>query len=233
MFDQSSVLDAIAVVDEAITSRRSVRAFLPTSVSPELVVEILTLAARAPSGTNIQPWRVHVLGPVKIEEVFRSVEASGIPPERAPWDDYRYYPERFVEPFLSHRRALGEKLYSCLGITRRDVQAKRDQFMKNYRFFGAPVGLLFTLDRELETGSYLDLGMFMQNIMIAARARGLDTCPQAAFAPYHHQIRQVVSLLDNEVLVCGMALGYRDKDAPENYMKIGRAPPSEWVRFAE
>lgn len=231
--NRTKITDDAAIVDEAITSRRSVRAFLPDVVDDETIRAILTVAARAPSGTNMQPWRVYVTkGEVK-QRITDAILNSGIRAEKAEWDEYRYYPDQFFEPYLTRRRANGFGLYSVLGIGRREVDRMRAQHDRNFVFFDAPVGMVFTVDRRLNKGSWIDYGMFLQNIMVAARGRGLHTCPQAAFAPYHKQIRPVLSIPDEEIVVCGMALGHEDTSKPENEFRTDRAPLEEWVTFAK
>ncbi len=218
------------IVDAAILNRKSVRAFLPDPVPRQEVRKILEVASRAPSGTNTQPWKVYVVGKPKIEEIYQKIKNSGIRPERAVWDDYQYYPKKFVEPYLSRRRTLGANLYALLGIEKRDVKRMREQFDRNFKFFDAPVGLFVTIDRRLEVGSWLDLGMFVQNILIAAHSRGIASCPQAAFAPYHKQIRPLVGMPEEEILVCGIALGYEDTNKPVNNLFTDRAPLCAWVK---
>lgn len=221
------------IVDEALSSRRSVRAFRPDPVPGEVISDILRVASRAPSGTNMQPWKVYVtLGDAK-QRIADAILNSGIRAEKAVWDEYRYYPDQFFEPYLSRRRAVGFALYGALGIGRRDVEQMRTQHDRNFVFFDAPVGLIFTIDRRLNQGSWIDHGMFLQSIMIAARGRGLHTCPQAAFAPYHRQIRPLLGIPDEEVLVCGMALGYEDETKPENGLRTERAPLDEFVTFVD
>jgi nitroreductase len=220
-----------AIVDEAITSRRSVRAFLPTPVADETVKDILRVAARAPSGTNMQPWKVYVLTGDKKDALTQAILGSGVRPEKIEWDEYRYYPEQFLEPYLTRRRTVGFALYNLLDIGRREVDRMRAQHDRNFTFFDAPVGLIFTIDRRLNVGSWLDHGMFLQNVMIAARGRGLHTCPQAAFAPYHRQIRPLLGLAEEEIVVCGMALGHEDESKPENALRSERVPVEEFVSF--
>lgn len=221
----------VSLVDEAIVSRRSVRAFLPDPVDEAAIRDILEVAARAPSGTNMQPWRVYVLTGDTKARLSQAILQSGIRAEKAEWDEYKYYPDQFFEPYQSRRRAVGFALYGLLGIGRREVERMREQHDRNFTFFDAPVGMIFTVDRRLNKGSWIDYGMFLQNIMIAARGRGLHTCPQAAFAPYHRQIRPVLGLADEEVVVCGMALGYEDASKPENALRTERAALSEWATF--
>jgi nitroreductase len=219
------------IVDGVIRSRKSTRAYLPRPVSMADVRDILEISARAPSGTNIQPWQVYVVDKPGIDRVHAAILDSGIKPERAEWSDYQYYPEKFVDPFLTRRKELGKALYSLLGIDKRDIPAMRAQFNRNYKFFDAPVGVFVTIDRQLAVGSWLDLGMFIQNVLLAAQARGISSCPIAAFAPYHQQVRAVVDIPDRQVLVCGLALGYADLGKPENSLQTIRAALSEWITF--
>jgi nitroreductase len=223
--------DEATVVDEAIVSRRSVRAFLPDPIDDAVIRDILEVSARAPSGTNMQPWRVYVTKGETKQRISDAVLNSGIRAEKIAWDEYKYYPDQFFEPYLTRRRTVGFGLYSALGIGRREVERMREQHDRNFVFFDAPVGMIFTIDRRLNKGSWVDLGMFLENIMIAARGRGLHTCPQAAFAPYHRQIRPVLNIPEEEILVCGMALGYEDTTKPENQFRTERAPLEEWVTF--
>ena len=230
---KARIADEAEIVDEAIVSRRSVRAFLPDMIDDNTVRDILAVAARAPSGTNMQPWRVYVTKGDTKQQISDAILNSGIRAEKADWDEYRYYPTQFFEPYLTRRRANGFGLYGALGIGRREVDKMRAQHDRNFVFFDAPVGMIFTIDRRLNQGSWIDYGMFLQNIMVAARGRGLHTCPQAAFAPYHRQIRPVLDIPDEEIVVCGMALGYEDTSKPENEFRTDRAPLEDWVTFAE
>ncbi|MBB3117831.1 nitroreductase [Pseudoduganella violacea] len=222
-------------VDAAITSRRSIRAFLPTPLAREDIEQILQVAARAPSGTNVQPWRVHVLtGAAKEELSSRILEAYHDPLQAATHTEpYAYYPRQWVSPYIDRRRKVGWDLYALLGLTREDKAGMAAQHGRNYAFFDAPVGLIFTIDNIMEQGSWLDYGMFLQNIMVAARGRGLDTCPQAAFTQYHRIISEYLRLPDNETVVCGMALGYADLSKIENTLVTERVPVAEFVKFAE
>jgi nitroreductase len=222
-------------VDAAITSRRSIRAFLPTPVAREDVEAILEVAARAPSGTNTQPWKVHVLTGAAKERLSERILAVYKDPagNREHVEEYAYYPREWVSPFVDRRRKVGWDLYALLGLTRDDKAGMAAQHGRNYRFFDAPVGMIFTIDRILEQGSWLDYGMFLQNIMIAARGRGLDTCPQAAFTQFHRIISDELGLPDNEMIVCGMALGYADPGKVENTLVTAREPVSAFARFIE
>ncbi|WP_187971301.1 nitroreductase [Aquibium microcysteis] len=230
---QPETIDEAEIVDAAITSRRSVRAFLPDPVDEETIRDILRVASRAPSGTNMQPWKVWVTTGETKQKITDAILGSGIRAEKAKWDEYKYYPDQFFEPYYGRRRAVGFALYGALGIGKRDVDQMRAQHDRNFVFFDAPVGMIFTIDRRLNHGSWIDHGMFLQSIMIAARGRGLHTCPQAAFAPYHNQIRPVLGIPDEEIVVCGMALGYEDASKPENSLRTERVPLEEFVTFVK
>ncbi len=222
-------MSGCAVAFHAITSRRSVRRFLPTPVPRQLVAEILDAAARAPSGTNMQPWRGYVLVGARKDELCDVVQAAFDRDEPGNRHEVQYYPEAFFEPYLSRRRKVGWDLYGTLGIARGENAKMRAQHRRNFRFFDAPVGMIFTIHRGLATGSWLDYGMFLENVMIAARARGLDTCAQAAWTHYHRVIRPVLGLVPEEVMVCGMALGHADPDAPENGLATERAASDQFM----
>jgi nitroreductase len=218
--------------EEALLTRRSVRGFLPTPVAREAVEEILTLASRAPSGSNIQAWKVRVVAGEVRERLSRAIldalDRDGYGKHKREWN---YYPVNWREPFLSRRRKIGWDLYGLLGIKKGDFENTERQRRRNYEFFGAPVGMIFTLDEDLEMGSWLDLGIFLSSIMTAARGRGFDTCPQAAFADFHAVIRSELGIPQNEVVICGMALGYADPAAAENQLVTERAPASEFASF--
>ena len=227
--------DRIAAVDEAITSRRSVRAFLPTPVPRQTIERILEVASRAPSGTNTQPWRVYVLtGDAKRELSRKILAAYDDPQERARHtEEYAYYPTEWKSPFIDRRRKIGWDLYGLLGIGKADKARMHAQHGRNYLFFDAPVGLIFTIDRVMQQGSWLDYGMFLQNIMVGARARGLDTCPQAAFTQFHRIIAANGGAPANEQVVCGMSLGHADPQAVENRLVTEREPVAGFASFLE
>jgi nitroreductase len=222
-----------AIVDDAIRSRRSVRKFLPTPIERELIEQMLDVAARAPSGTNTQPWRVYVLTGAARERLSAAILREYDDPElRATHvEQYAYYPRQWEEPYLSRRRKIGWDLYGLLGIGKADKQRMHSQHGRNYRFFDAPVGLIFTIDRILEQGSWLDYGMFLQGIMVAARGRGLDTCPQAAFMQFHRVIAAELKLTEREMVVCGMSLGFADPNAMENTLVTERDTVSSFAHF--
>lgn len=223
----------VAAVDAAIRSRRSIRAFLPTPVPRSVVEDILDVASRAPSGSNTQPWKVHVLTGASLAGMTAAIRAAHDDPAQAAAhvEEYPYYPRQWVAPYVDRRRKIGWDLYGLLGIGRQDKQRMHDQHGRNYTFFDAPVGLFFVIDRVMEQGSWLDYGMFLQNVMVAARARGLDTCPQAAFTQYHRLIGERLGLGEGEMLVCGMALGVADPAAVENGLLTQREPVAGFARF--
>jgi nitroreductase len=219
-------------VDDAITSRKSVRAFLPTPVDRATVEQLLSVASRSASGSNIQPWKVRVLGgEVKAgltRAILDAIARDGLDKYRREWN---YYPVQWREPFLGRRRKVGWDMYGLLGVGKGDHEGTHQARLRNYEFFGAPVGMIFTLDEDLEIGSWLDLGIMIGAVMIAARGRGLDTCPQAAFADFHSIIRPMLGIPENEIIICGMALGYADPDAPVNRLETERAAVAEFTTF--
>ncbi len=222
-------------VEAAIRSRRSVRAFLPREVAEDTIKAILETAARAPSGTNTQPWRVYVLRGKAKDELSRRVVAAYDDPEQAArhTQEYAYYPTKWISPYIERRRKIGWDLYGLLGIGKGEKEKMHTQHARNYKFFDAPVGLMFTIDRILEKGSWVDYGMFLENIMIAARGHGLDTCPQAAWTPFHRIVSDFLRMPENETLICGMSLGYADNGAIENTLVTDREPLESWATFVD
>ncbi|GAU83071.1 nitroreductase [Bosea sp. BIWAKO-01] len=221
------------MVEQAIRSRRAVRAFLSDPVDPALVRLLLELAAQAPSGTNMQPWKARVLGPKSRARLEAGLLAALDDPDFKPAEEYRYYPQTFTEPYQSRRRKVGWDLYGLLGVTRGDHEGMKRQTAYNLRFFGAPVALMVTIDRDLEIGSWLDLGMFIQNLLIAAQAHGLDTCPQAIFARFHPVVRDALAIPASEVVVCGIAIGHADPDAAANRLVPERAPVDTFTTWLD
>lgn len=222
------------VVDDAITSRRSIRAFLPKLVAREDIQKILEVAARSPSGSNTQPWKVYVLTGAKLHALSHAILAAHNSEGQGGHEqEYNYYPVEWVTPYLERRRKVGWDLYALLGLGRENKAGMHAQHGRNYAFFNAPVGLIFTIDRVMEQGSWLDYGMFLQSIMVAARGRGLDTCPQAAFTQFHKIIADHLQLPANEMLVCGMSLGYADHSKVENTLVTERAALADFVHFLD
>ncbi len=226
-------------VDAAITSRFSARAFLPTPVPRDVLEHILNVASRAASGTNTQPWRVYVVQGAKRDQIVAEVcathDAIRANPELAAEyrETYDYYPEKWVSPYIDRRRENGWSLYGLLGITKGDKDAMHHQQQRNFRFFDAPVGMFFTIDRVMGRGSLLDCGMFLQSIMVAARAQGLHTCPQAAWNGFASIIAPIIGASDDELQVCGMSLGYADETALVNTFNTPRVTVQEFTKWVE
>ena len=222
-----------SAVDFAISSRRSIRAFLPRPVPREEIASILAVASRAPSGTNTQPWKVHVLTGEAKARLSASILAAYEDPAvaRTHSDEWDYYPREWASPYLERRRKVGWDLYGLLGIAKADKARMHAQHGRNYGFFDAPVGLVFTIDRIMRQGSYLDYGMVLQGVMVAARARGLDTCPQAAFMQFHRIIAGQLAIPATEMVVCGMSLGYADPSRVENSLHTDREPVDAFTTF--
>ncbi|HUJ02248.1 MAG TPA: nitroreductase [Rhizomicrobium sp.] len=220
-------------VFDAVASRFSCRAFLPTPIPERTVRDILERGARAPSGGNVQPWRVYALmGEARDELVRRVAEARKQHPMGEP-PEYKIYPPHLSEPFRTRRFRVGEAMYATMNIPREDKAARLQFFSRNWEFFGAPVGLIFTMDRQMQEGQWADLGMFMQNIMLLAREKGLHTCPQEAWATFHSVIRDYLSIPQNEMIFCGMAIGHADDTAPVNALVAERAPLEEFATIRD
>ncbi len=226
--------EGVKAVDDAITTRRSMRRFLPTPVPREVIEDILRVASRAPSGTNTQPWRVHVLTGASRQALVDKVLAAAatVDANDRYTESYDYYPKQWVSPYIDRRRKVGLDLYGLLGLGRDDKLGMKMQQARNFMFFDAPVGLLFTIERVMGRGSLLDYGMFLQSVMVAARARGLDTCPQAAWNHFHPIVLDHLGL-DGEqhMMICGMALGHADPEAIENTLLTDREPLDTFATF--
>jgi len=226
-------------VTDAINSRMSVRAFTPQAVARELITEVLQLASRAPSGTNTQPWKVYVLQgqsrDTLVDKVCAAHDALRANPALASEyrEEYDYYPEQWVSPYIDRRRENGWGLYGLLGIGKGDKDKMHAQHQRNYKFFDAPVGLMFTIDRVMGRGSLVDYGMFLENLMLAARACGLHTCPQAAWNGFAKIILPHIGAGPDEMLVCGMALGYADDTDIVNTFHTPRVPVAAFTHWLD
>jgi nitroreductase len=235
----STVVQDCGSVDAAIESRFAARAFLPTPVPRETIAEILRVASRAPSGTNTQPWRAYVLQGASrdtlADKVCAAHDAVYAQPELASQyvGDHDYYPRKWASPYLERRRENGWGLYGLLGIVRGEKDKMHAQHQRNYRFFGAPVGIMFTMDRVLARGSLVDYGMFLQNVMVAARARGLHTCPQAAWIEFAQIVLPHIGAGPDEMLVCGMALGYANEKEKVNSFHTPRVAVEAFTRWLD
>lgn len=217
-------------VIDAIKGRLSTRAFLDQPVSRETVTSLLECASWSPSGGNIQPWQVAVvMGECKqkISEAIITARNAGTKEQ----PDFSYYPTEWYEPYKSRRIACGIALFKALGVTRDDREGRETSWNDNYHFFGAPVGLLFFLERKMGQGAWVDLGLFLQSFMLAAHASGLATCAQASIADYPKQVRDVLGLDESQILVCGMSLGYPDTQSAVNNYRTERAPVDEFTTW--
>jgi nitroreductase len=219
-------------VDEAIRTRRSVRGFLPTPVPMKTVRDILSVASYAPSGSNIQPWKVHVITGRARDELSSALlqaHARNQPESR----EYDYYPTKWRSPYIERRRQTGWGLYETVGVVKGDREGSARQHARNYAFFDAPVVLMFCIDSDLGKGSWLDFGMFLQNIMVAARGRGLHTCPQAALANYPDIVKPYLGIGADQTLVCGLSMGYEDPECVANRFRPPRIELDEFVTCHE
>ena len=232
-------MEQIRYVDDAITARHSVRAFLDTPVATETIKDILNVAARAPSGTNTQPWKVYVVTGQKraemIERVCAAQQALFQQPELAEQyqETFAYYPETWISPFIDRRRENGWGLYGLLGIQKGEKEKMAAQQLRNYQLFDAPVALYFTVNKAMGIGSKMDISMMIQNVMIAAKARGLATCPQAASNHFHPIVLEVLDAPEDEELVCTVALGYADPDHIVNSFITPREPVENFTVFLD
>ena len=229
----SNLTEPAADVFDAARSRRSIRAYLAQSVPKETLRDIVALGGQAPSGSNIQPWRVHVLTGATLKRVGGAIQQAFLTDAPGHQRDYDYYTDPIEEPFLARRRACGWGLYGTLGIGRGDHEKSKAYRAGNYVFFGAPVGLVFTIDRKLEVGSWLDYGMFLQTIMLAARAHGLHTCAEASIASYPDIVRRELGISGDRTVICGMAMGYAEPDAVVNTFRPARIALADYATFLD
>ena len=220
--------DSARHVDAVLRARRSVRAFAPRPLPQALVREILQVAATAPSNSNTQPWRVHVLAGAPLKALGDALDAAFVAGD---FEAPSHFPDPLPGPFREHQSAFAACYYGALGIDRADAAARARQTRRNYGFFGAPVGLIFGIDARLARHSWLDLGLFVQNVMIAAKARGIDTCPQVSFAPFHALIAERLGMPPEEVTACGMSMGWGDPSAEVNRMAMPRRSVEDFARF--
>ena len=229
----TDINQAASDVFVAARSRRSIRAYKPDPVPLQLLRDIVELGRHAPSGSNIQPWRVHVLTGATLKRVGSAIQSAFLSDEPGHQRDYDYYTDPVFEPYLKRRRECGWGLYGTLGIGRGEHEKSKAYRASNYTFFGAPAGLVFTIERKLEKGSWLDYGMFLQTLMLAARAKGLHTCAEASIASYPDVVRRELSLSNDWVVICGMAMGYADNAAVVNTFQPARITLDEYATFAD
>jgi nitroreductase len=217
-------------VAETLRARHSTRRFLPTPISREVIAELLELAAHAPSGSNVQPWKVYALAGEARLALSAALQAQ-FGQDTGEKREYDYYPAEWAEPWLSRRRKLGFALYGLLGIPKGEKARMKEQTGRNFLFFDAPVGLIFTMDRRLAQGMFLDYGIFIGHLIAAAQARGLASCVQTAFADYPDTVRKQLGIDENELVVGGLALGLPDPDAPENKLIAERETVDAFTTF--
>ena len=214
-------------VSDAISSRSSIRDFLTSPVSNALINELLTKASRSPSGGNLQPWKIFIINKESMDD-FLEFQANWTQPEDPAYD---IYPPKLKEPYRTYRYDLGEQMYSLLGISREDKDARIKQVLKNFNFFGAPVGIFCFIDKSMGPPQWSDLGMFLQTFMLLAQEQGIDTCAQEAWAMKNDSVCEFVGADDSDMLFCGVAIGYRDSDALINNLSSERRPFDEWAKF--
>ncbi|HUS95147.1 MAG TPA: nitroreductase [Hyphomicrobiaceae bacterium] len=220
-------------VADAITGRQSLRAFIRDKDVPlDTINKVLTIASRAPSGSNIQPWKAWVARGRARDAIAEACHARHMAGDEGA-REYNYYPVKWREPYIGRRRETGWGLYGKLGIEKGDKEEMKLQHGRNYLFFDAPVGLFFTIDRDMELGSWLDCGMFIQSVMLAARGEGLETCPQAAFCNYHDTVMALLGVPGDQMLICGMSLGYPVPDAVVNTFRTSRIDVSEFTHIID
>ena len=214
-------------ISEAIASRTSTRQFLKDAIPNSVIKKLLLKASRSPSGGNLQPWKIFIINGQGMED-FLDFQKSWTQPEEPA---YSIYPEKLIEPYRTYRYELGEQMYSLLGIPRENKSARFDQVLKNFNFFGAPVGMFCLIDKSMGPPQWSDLGMFLQTFMLLAKEAGLDTCAQEAWSIKQDSVREFLGVDDNLILFCGMAIGHGDKDAKINQLRSERAPIDEWATF--
>jgi len=214
-------------VSQAVASRKSIRNFLNTPVSNSVIKDLLQKSSRSPSGGNLQPWKIFVLNNQSMTDFLLFQEAWDKPELPA----YEIYPSKLKEPYRTSRFELGEQMYELLGIPREDKNARIEQVMKNFQFFGAPCALFCFVDSQMGPPQWSDLGMFLQTFMLLAKEAGLDTCAQEAWSMKNDSVSEFVKADDDDILFCGMCIGYKDTDDPINSLKSARRPLEEWAKF--
>ena len=214
-------------ISDAVLNRKSIRAFTSKKISQKLIKTLLSKASRSPSGGNLQPWKIFIVNNSAMKD-FLEFQQSWTEPEVPA---YEIYPPKLKEPYRTSRFELGEQMYELLGIPREDKNARIDQVMKNFEFFGAPCALFCFVDRQMGPPQWSDLGMFLQTFMLLAKEAGLDTCAQEAWSMKHDSVSEFVKADDSDILFCGMAVGYRDDSAVVNSLKSERRPLKEWAKF--
>ncbi|MBM3642872.1 MAG: nitroreductase [Alphaproteobacteria bacterium] len=220
-------------VSEAIASRRSMRMFKSNPVPRADLEWMISTASRAASNGNLQPWRLNVTSGKARERLSAAIQKAIDGNDHGPGAEYDVYPRKFTEPYDSRRKTVGKQLYGILGIGKGDAAGMARQMRKNYDFFDAPVGMILSVDRGMGNGQWVDCGIFLDQLMLLAREKGLHTCPQAAFSRFQHVVRRELGIPDNEVVICGLAVGYADPDAVPNNLITERAPIGDFTHWHE
>ncbi|NOV27876.1 nitroreductase [Cupriavidus necator] len=218
-------------VSQAVASRKSVRGFLPRAVAPDTIRRVLDAAARAPSGGNLQPWHIHVVGGEALQRLLGVMRERIAQAPAGEAREYDIYPRELVSPYRERRFQVGEALYHHLGIPREDKARRLAQFASNFTFFGAPLALFCTVDRRMGPPQWSDLGMYLQTVMLLLREEGLDSCAQECWAMYPQTVADFLALPAERMLFSGMAIGYEDPAAPANQLRAERAPLAEFTEF--
>lgn len=218
-------------VSEAVNSRRSMRVFKPDPVSREDVEWIITNANRSASNGNLQPWKLYVTMGNARKRLSAAILKAMDEKDAGPGAEYNVYPKQFAEVYDKRRKLVGKQLYTLLGVPKGDADGMLKQFRKNYEFFDAPVGMILCVGRGMENGQWIDCGIFLDQLMLLAREKGLHTCPQAAFSRFQHVVRRELGIPDDQIVICGLALGHADPDAVPNNLVTERAPIGDFTRW--
>ena len=214
-------------VSDAVLARRSIRAFTSQPINNNVIKNLLALAARSPSGGNLQPWKIYVINNQSMKK-FIEFQDNWDQPETP---GYAIYPSGLTEPYRTSRYQLGEAMYELLGIPREDKDARLQQVLRNFEFFGAPAAIFCFVDKQMGPPQWSDLGMFLQTFMLLAQEAGIDTCAQEAWAMKNDSVSEFVGSDKNDILFCGLALGYKDEDAVINQLSSERRPIEQWAKF--
>jgi len=218
-------------ITEAVATRRSIRSFLDRPVDPAILQRVLEKAQRSPSGGNTQPWHGTVLTGQPLQGLIRSVSQLFPQGRAAHSPEYQIYPKDLDGAYEERRRGVGEDMYGALQIARDDKAGRLKWFARNFQAFGAPVLLMVHTPKYMGPPQWSDIGMWLQTIMLLLREEGLDTCAQEAWAMYSEQVRAAVTIPDDHIFFCALAIGYRDPDAPVNCFDVARAPLDQTIEW--
>ena len=220
-----------STVSEAIDTRLTCRAFTNELPNKNIITSIIERAKRAPSGGNLQPWRMWVVSGQPLEEFKKDIAEKIKDNPMGEGTEYNIYPPNLKEPYESRRREVGRSMYEVLNIPKEDKAGRMKQFMRNFEFFGAPIALFFAIDREMQEGQWSDLGMFIQSIMLLAREEGLHTAPQEAWAIWYKTVNKFLDIPEELMLFCGMGIGFADENDPINTFRSKREEIDDFADF--